>query len=543
MMRAWVASLLVIPLLAGCLGDDGPEREFVPPDVGYDASEIAVSGFAREEFTIPGFDNVSLDAVVYEPLTTDTADGAKATFPVVIFVHPFGFPKETYEYLPIADEGDLPLPPTNLMQAWAEAGIITVSYDQRGWFRSDGQTTIAGPQEQKDVAGVMAYVKEHYPTNGRFGVTGMSSGGGMSYLAWQHIDDVVTAVPYNGWVDLYEAVLPGNVPKLEWGATLAAIAAAGTAVVKLGDTVPRWVTQAVTRTDLDGLHDEMGLRSIDPTTVRKPIFTCQGLQETLFHQSHLAWSAAPLSRGFYFTGGHNGLNKECWDLALDWFLFWLAGIDTAVDEWPVLKAVQVDGETVLEYDDAPALAWRALYLDSPALIGSPAPNSTFDVSQRLLANPVHEPSVIWDTLPLPFQDVPEQLRQDPTGVFFTSGGFDESHTILGAPILLLNATDDTRDGPWQVVATLYHKSEGNLRMLGRAAFAVIDDDDHDNGTVVLTFPWTHAPVLPGEQLVLKVASNDPSVFAPLLEPYDVTFSGVSRLLVPLLDPEDSPRGN
>lgn len=544
MMRAVVALVMVVPLLAGCLVDDDEvEREFVPPDVGYDATEIHITGVQRHEVDIVGFGGATLSTIVYEPLTTDTPDGKPARFPVVVFGHPFGTPKETFEYLPLADDGGVPLPPTNLLEAYAQAGIIAVSYDQRGWFRSGGQTTIAGPAEQADIELVIDYIDEHYSTNGRVGLTGMSYGGGISFLGWQNIPEVVTAVPINGWVDLYEGVVPGNVPKLVWAAELVGVASVETGGAGLGDTVPRWVATAVTRQDMDALHDEMELRNTDAARVDKPIFTCQGLQETLFWQSHLAWQVAPNSRALYFTGGHDVLSALCFERSLDWFLFWLAGIDTGVDAWPALTAMDVTDENQHEYDTMPPTVAEPFYLSEPGLTRGPEPNNTFSVDQRIVANPLHEPSAVWDLLPQPFQDVPEGLRQDPSGVFFESGGFDEAQFLIGAPTLTLQADNETRDGPWQVAATLYLKHEGNLRMLGRSAHAVLDSGDHDNGTVSLAFGWTHAAVFPGDTIVVKIASNDPTIFGPLTADYTVTFTGESHLLLPFFHPPDSPRGD
>lgn len=537
----WLACLLLISLLSGCFGDDGPDRAVTPPDVGYDASQVRVSDVATHDATITSFDGTELAAVIYEPITADLVDGEAPTFPVVVFVHPFGAGKETYENLPLGLQQGEPGEPVNVMDDFARAGMISVSYDTRGFFESGGTSTIAGPAEMADLDAVIDHVESNFHASGRVGVTGISYGGGHSFLAWADNPRVDTVVPVNGWVDLYDALMPGNVPKVEWGAAFGATAAAETGGVRLSDDVSRWLTDAFLRQDLDDLETELDLRSIlTGAGVDKPLFTCQGLQESAFHQSHRAWATTDaFVRAYYFTGGHNTLDAECWTKARQWFQFFLLGLDTEVDAWPLIDTADIDGEGRSTFSSLASIVDEARYLTGGALAASPAPNATFTISQRLISNPLTEPSVFWDSIGRPFENLPEQFRQDPTAVTFTTGASQASRVVLGAPMLRLDATNETVEGPWQVVVTAYHSSDGNLRLLGRSAHAVIDEGDHDGPSAWIELPWTHVDLAPGDAIVLKVASNDPTIFAPLQANYNVDFLGTSQLSLPFFSPDQS----
>lgn len=550
MRLAWAAIALVLPVLSGCLGvfdqDEEPAGPVQPADVGYDPEAIEVTGFERAEATIPSFDGTQLAAVVYSPVTADTLpDGSPPRWGVVVALHGWGFFKEQFEG--VGGASGAPVPPdssgtvestVNRLEAYALQGLVAVAYDARGFGRSTGMATVAGPAEMRDLDAVIDHVEHHYPTNGLVGLVGQSYGGGQAFQALADNPRVATAVPMYGWVDLYHGLLPGNVPKAQWAAELLGTGAAGTKA-QLSPMIAEWVQKAATRTDLETVKAQMDARSaLDRlSTVDKPLLICQGLQETLFPQADLAWgSSAGFTRAMVYTGGHGEDPEECWAASMDWFLYFLAGKDTGVHGWPALRSVDASNQGgALAYTGFPQPAWESSYLRAlgdGSLAVEPS-DVTFTISQRLLANPFNEPSGLWDQTGQPNNAAPEDFRQDPTAVFFGSAEFTGSEVLLGAPVVRLRLADNATETPYQVVGTLYHVgSTDKSTLLTRAAHAALSGDDLDGGVLELRFDWTKANFAPGDRLVLKLGANDPSMFLPLPSDYDVEFTGHSTLELP-----------
>ncbi|MCA1818897.1 MAG: hypothetical protein LC620_02400, partial [Halobacteriales archaeon] len=398
---------------------------------------------------------------------------------------------------------------------------------------SGGYADVAGPASLADLDTVIDWVAAHYPT-GRVGVVGGSYGGGESYQAWAKDPRVTTAVPMYGWVDLADALIPNNVPKLEWAQFLYTYGLAGSHG-RYDAMVQQWYPQIYTRADLATVRSEMSERSALPLMagVAKPLFLCQGLQETLFPQADRAWGAAGgFTRAYIYTGGHGSGDAGCWDRTLAWMQFFLGGYDTRVDTWPALETVDAAGPSV-SYPTFPASITTALHLRSPDLTDAPS-DATFTVRQSP-GNPVAEPQGLSDLLGGAHQAIPDQLRTDPTATGFLSGPFAGGETILGEPVLTLHV--QSGKAPFQATALLLRlQPEGSSQALGHAAFAALNDTDLVDGTATLRFEWTHAALQPGDRIELKVASNDPSWWMPLLSDYSVTFDGTSSLEIPFLQP-------
>lgn len=548
MRGAWLAvllALLTVPTLSGCLSflDDEPAPPALsaPADIGYDPATIRVTSVLKQTATVTSFDGTNLAVVAYEPITGDrTPDGAKPHWGTVVFVHGWGTLKEAYEGVGGASGAPLPgseqVPyTTNRLEAFAREGLVAIAYDARGFGQSGGEASVAGPSELADLDAILSWADVTFPTNGRFGVVGVSYGGGHAYQAWTDNPRVTTAVPMYGWVDLYDGLLPGNVPKAEWAVLLGGVGVAGSQA-NVSPLLAEWYQKALARDDLATVQAQMDERSTDGrmAAVAKPLFVCQGLQESLFPQVDRAWGQATgFTRALVFTGAHGAQDERCWAQARDWFLHFLGGYDRDVAKWPALSAVDAAEDRSVDYDDFPVPVPTSYFLRAPNL-DRDASNTTFTVAQRLASNPLTEPSAVWDQVGMPYNAIPENMRQDPSAVFFETAPLESAEVVLGAASLRLRLADPQAPLPFQVVATLYHvDTAGSSRFLATAAYAALDAEHVVNGTVELRFTWIKADVAPGDKLVLKVGGNDASLYAPLLANYSVDFTGQSELVVPL----------
>ncbi len=546
---AVLALVLAMPALSGCLSAFDKDKDgkggVQPADVGYDPGAIRVTSVVKHTATVPSFDGTNLAVVAYEPQSNDqTPAGETPVWGTVIFAHGWGLFKETYEGAGGASGTPIPSEQAieytqNRLQAFAQAGLVAVAYDARGFGQSDGTSTIAGPAELQDLEAIRAWAEATFHSNGLFGAVGVSYGASQALQAWVDNPRITTAASMYGWVDLYQGLVPGNVPKAEWAATLGGVGAGGSRG-RVSPMLADWYQKAVSRSDLGTVQQEMAARSVEGrmAAVTKPLLLCQGMQETLFPQVDQAWSqAGGFTRALVYTGGHGTQDEPCWARTLDWMRFFVGGFAGDVAAWPALTTVDASGGRALDYATFPAGVATAYFLDAPNLEAGYPSTSTFTIEQRLASNPFQDPSGVWDQSGQPSNQMPEQFRQDPSAVFFETAPFTASEVVLGAPTLRLDLADpDAPAAPFQVTGQLIHvNAAGQSRILSRGAVAALAADDLGNGSVEMRFHWVKADLAPGDKLVLKLGGNDSSWYLPLLANYAVDFRGTSELQIPFFE--------
>lgn len=510
-------ALLLTPILAGCSGPGGPGRAVMPADVGYDPSAVHVEGVRRLVYNVTSADGILLAATAYVPLTNDTLPGgAMPAWPLVVFLHGWGGARTGYEAY---------------QELFALSGMASVAYDARGFGESGGVAMVASKAEESDLAAVIHDAKARLNT-ARVGVVGQSYGGGQALLALAHNDDVEAVVAQYGWTDLADGLVPGNVPKLAWVQTLYGYGLVGSKT-KYDPVIHDWYQQAFTRDNIQSVRKQLQDRSVGTglSQVAKPLLLCQGMQETLFPQADRAWSTnGGFTRSYIYQGGHGGNDPACWSKALDWLLFFLAGRDTHVDDWPALETVDAAGNArTYTYGNIPQATIATYHPRGAELAANPSAAS-FTIRQAVAGNPLSDPAALWDRSGLPNQFLPDDLRIDPSAVSFSTG-LEAARTLFGAPIVTLHHVDG--DAPFQVVGTLLReRPDGQSQILSHAAVAALSEADVADGNLTMQFHWTHARFDAGDKLVLRIASNDLSWYMPLLEDYEVTFDGSSALSVP-----------
>ncbi len=538
-MRAWwLAALLAVPALSGCLSfleDETDDEGVQPADVGYDPADIRVTGFTKHERTILGFDNVSLSAVIFEPQTSDALpDGGAPAWPVVVFLHGWGNTKEYWNDLPATSHNGAP---RLLLEQFAMEGFLVAAYDARGFGRSGGEVSFAGPAEMADLSAVIDHLATNFTTNGFVGVTGMSYGAGQAAQAWAKDPRVTTAALHQGWTNLFDALAAGNVPKVGW---ISAIAAEGgpTSRARFSPMMSEWVQALYTRQGMDSVQEQMSLRDVDPEFMHtdKPLYVCDALQDSLMTEGDRIREAPGFVRGRIFTGGHGDYDAACWQETLDWFKFFLAGHANGVASWPEISTVDAANERQVTYATYPEVTPMTWSLLNGRLSEGRGGEGTFTVQQRIISNPFDFPDAVADETGGPSAGVPGQLRQDPTAVSFSTDPFTGPQVLMGTPVLTLVGADNATTG-FQVVATLYHETsaDGRSRQIGRTAYAVLDENDHDNGTIVLPLQWTRVHVRGDDRLILDIAANDTGNYLPLMANYAVEFTADSRLDLSFVD--------
>jgi hypothetical protein len=526
-VRAHLAvALCILPLLAGCMQPAAPEREAGPAPV---EPPPRVEGVRREHHNLTSWDGeTTLALVVDVPLSQQPG----ARWPVALFLHGWGGSKEDFtgQAAPGAPADEA----ADRLRDFARRGFIAAAFDARGFGQSGGLASVAGPAEQADLDWVLRFLEGRLPGNGRAGVVGASYGGGQALLAAVRNPGVDAAVSMYGWADLAEGLIPGNVPKLQWGQFLYAYGHASSRG-RYDPMVHDWYLDAIRRDHLDTIRAQMDLRSsasglaADTT----PLLVCQGMQETLFPQAdRIARAAGGFTRTFYFTGGHGAGDPECWRRTVAWLQFFLAGHDTGVDSWPLLETVDANGADRASYDAWPDPEPAVLHLRHPDLVPEPS-DASFTVRQTFVAGAAGEPSAVWEQSGRPAPAIPQELLADPGATWFAAAPLEAAQALAGAAVLRLHVAGEP-PFPFQVAAALHRvDGAGHAHLLGRAAAAALGPGDLEDGSLELRFPWVRAQLQPGETLQLKVASNDPGAWYPLLADYTVSFDGRSRLELPL----------
>jgi predicted acyl esterase len=156
---------------------------------------------------------IQINATVYIP--NDVTSPA----PVILVLHGFGDDKDYSKTVTLARD-------------FANAGFVVLAPSLRGFGDSGGLVTLAGPNEVNDLVTIILAMQtgtigQDPPISipvtsaSKFGVTGISYGGGLSWeMSRTQVPGLAAVMPIIGWTDLYQALAPNNVPKLSFTAGL-----------------------------------------------------------------------------------------------------------------------------------------------------------------------------------------------------------------------------------------------------------------------------------------------------------------------------------
>ncbi|HEY5494538.1 MAG TPA: alpha/beta fold hydrolase, partial [Candidatus Anoxymicrobiaceae bacterium] len=139
-------------------------------------------------------DGIPLTATVFIP-------SGEGPFPAVIMVH---------SWMGWRIQCDLLYAPS-----FARNGYVVLTYDCRGWGSSGGEVSCAAPDRElcdlEDMITWMCSPESGIPVDPeKIGITGVSYGGGHSFLAATRDPRIKAAAPMNGWTDLNFALTPNG---------------------------------------------------------------------------------------------------------------------------------------------------------------------------------------------------------------------------------------------------------------------------------------------------------------------------------------------
>jgi predicted acyl esterase len=289
-------------------------------------------GFRVEQFKLTAGDGTRLSAALYVPQ-------GEGPFPALVMVHSWMFSRwQCHLYAPY----------------FASAGYVVLAYDCRGWGSSKGQVHCADPErELRDLQDAIDWLleKSGLPLKeGALGVTGISYGGGHSFLIASRDPRVRTVVPMCGWTELKESITPHNSPKIVWGLLLLLTASWATRLDPR-NVLYRWFGTILFRRGKIGDYErDMRLRSClyDVDKIETPMLIVGSWNDDIFEPNQMMefYSRLDAPKMLYIGNGLHGMDpgfgprwagKDIWELTRRWFDYWLKGEENGILSEPAVR--------------------------------------------------------------------------------------------------------------------------------------------------------------------------------------------------------------
>ncbi|MBU1672409.1 MAG: CocE/NonD family hydrolase [Actinobacteria bacterium] len=406
---------------------------------------------------------VPLTATVFVP-------SGEGPFPAMIMVHSWMFWRLQCDWL--------------YAPSFARRGYVVLTYDCRGWGTSGGEVSCAAPDRElcdlEDMITWMTSPESGIPADPeRIGITGVSYGGGHSFLAATRDPRIKAAAPMNGWTDLYASLVPNGCWKAVWSIALF-IGSLWALKFNLKNDLVRWLKAVVLERNLTAVKGELEERSAiyNVDDVQCPMFIVHSWNDDLFEPNQILrfYERLKTPKRLYMANGLHGYDagrgdllvpNRIWDDARRFFDYWLKDEkDNGIGTEPPVKYYTPWNKEMAEAEDWPPpgvedVTWY-LRGEHPATINAgmllPEPADKPEPAQTLINNTVSNlhtsgPSMlrlnVLDNLPIP--GVPFSVPGD--SMAFTSPVLDAPLEIVGAPNVNLHVTSSTKE--CQVNALLY----------------------------------------------------------------------------------------
>ncbi|WP_372370094.1 CocE/NonD family hydrolase [Candidatus Uabimicrobium sp. HlEnr_7] len=291
----------------------------------------------QENITILSVDGTKISANLFTP-------EGEGTFPLIIF--PNSWAMDEHQYYVQAS-------------LFAEKGYVVFSYSSRGWGKSGGTVTVAGPEDLEDLSSCLDWVLANAPVDEKnIGISGISYGAGISLLGLAHDNRIKTAAVMSVWGDLIQSLYGNETPHVVWATVLLG---SGYLTGNMDPMIYEHYQNLVKRKDIPKTLAWAKKRSplyvLDKINKRKaPVYISNNLQDEMFQPNSVVElyekltvpKRLDLNLGIHASaelGGLLGIDNYVWKNAHLWFDHWLKGQDNRIMEQPpVTIAVKNTGE-------------------------------------------------------------------------------------------------------------------------------------------------------------------------------------------------------
>jgi predicted acyl esterase len=267
-------------------------------------------GYRVKQFKLNTRDGTRLSAALYVPK-------GEGPFPALIMVHSWLFSRwQCHLYAPY----------------FATSGYVVLTYDCRGWGSSKDQVHCADPErELNDLEDTIDWLLDSSGLplkEDALGITGISYGGGHSFLIASRDPRVKAVVPMNGWTNLKESLTPRDSIKTFWGLSLLLTASWATKLNPRNKLYGWFSTILLKRGDYRDYEADMLNRSClhQAEEISCPMLIVGSWNDDLFEPNQMM--------AFY---ERLDAPKDIWSLTRRWFDYWLKGEDNGVLGEPAVR--------------------------------------------------------------------------------------------------------------------------------------------------------------------------------------------------------------
>ena len=315
-----------------------------------DRKLAAGAPYHRQRRVVQVGEGIPLTATVFVP-------SGEGPFPAVIMVH---------SWMGWRIQCDLLYAPS-----FARRGYVVLTYDCRGWGSSGGEVSCAAPDRElcdlEDMITWMCSPESGIPVDPeRIGITGVSYGGGHSFLAATRDPRIKAAAPMNGWTDLNFALTPNGCWKAAWSIALFVGSLWAVRFNPKNDLV-RWLKTVIFERNLHGVSEELKERSAihDVDKVSCPMFIVHSWNDDLFEPNQILkfYEELDAPKRLHMANGIHGYDagrgdllvpNKIWDDARRWFDYWLKDDkDNGINEEPAVTYYQPWDRQMVTCDDWP----------------------------------------------------------------------------------------------------------------------------------------------------------------------------------------------